>query len=154
MKIAHKLCVFCANIAPSIALNVAPYPHKTASARVSAPNYPAPTMNPKPIAHPDAPDAGIAPPAPHSALPAFGLIVVGDEILLGRRADKHIPKVIELLGARALSLSLYTSWVTSPRAWLRSCARLAAAAMWCCAAAALVLRLMTIPAKPLPPRWA
>ena len=89
MKIAHKLCVFCANIAPSIALNVAPYPHKTASARVSAPNYPAPTMNPKPIAHPDAPDAGIAPPAPHSALPAFGLIVVGDEILLGRRADKH-----------------------------------------------------------------
>ena len=46
MKIAHKLCVFCANIAPSIALNVAPYPHKTASARVSAPNYPAPTMNP------------------------------------------------------------------------------------------------------------
>lgn len=105
MKIAHKLCVFCANIAPSIALNVAPYPHKTASARVSAPNYPASTMNPKPIAHPDAPDAGIAPPAPHSALPAFGLIVVGDEILLGRRADKHIPKVIELLGARALSLS-------------------------------------------------
>ena len=37
--------------------------------------------------------------------PAFGLIIVGDEILSGKRADKHLPKVIELLGARGLSLS-------------------------------------------------
>jgi molybdopterin-biosynthesis enzyme MoeA-like protein len=37
--------------------------------------------------------------------PAFGLIIVGDEILSGRRADKHLPKVIELLSARGLSLS-------------------------------------------------
>jgi molybdopterin-biosynthesis enzyme MoeA-like protein len=35
----------------------------------------------------------------------FGLIVVGDEILSGKRADKHLPKVIELLSARGLSLS-------------------------------------------------
>jgi molybdopterin-biosynthesis enzyme MoeA-like protein len=35
---------------------------------------------------------------------AFGLIVIGDEILSGKRADKHLPKVIELLGARGLSL--------------------------------------------------
>ncbi len=35
----------------------------------------------------------------------FGLIIVGDEILSGKRADKHLPKVIELLGARGLSLS-------------------------------------------------
>jgi molybdopterin-biosynthesis enzyme MoeA-like protein len=35
---------------------------------------------------------------------AFGLIVVGDEILSGKRADKHMPKVIELLAARGLSL--------------------------------------------------
>ena len=35
----------------------------------------------------------------------FGLIIVGDEILSGKRADKHLPKVIELLSARALSLS-------------------------------------------------
>ena len=34
----------------------------------------------------------------------FGLIVIGDEILSGKRADKHLPKVIELLGARGLSL--------------------------------------------------
>ena len=37
--------------------------------------------------------------------PAFGLIIVGDEILSGKRSDKHLPKVIELLAARGLSLS-------------------------------------------------
>ena len=36
---------------------------------------------------------------------AFGLIIVGDEILSGKRQDKHLPKVIELLTARGLSLS-------------------------------------------------
>ncbi|HUR89888.1 MAG TPA: molybdopterin-binding protein [Ramlibacter sp.] len=35
----------------------------------------------------------------------FGLVIVGDEILSGKRADKHMPKVIELLGARGLRLS-------------------------------------------------
>ncbi|MEY5097436.1 MAG: amidohydrolase-like protein YfaY [Pseudomonadota bacterium] len=42
---------------------------------------------------------------PDRSSPAFGLIVVGDEILSGKRADKHMPKVIELLAARGLSLS-------------------------------------------------
>lgn len=37
--------------------------------------------------------------------PAFGLIVVGDEILSGKRADKHFDKVVELLGARGLQLA-------------------------------------------------
>jgi molybdopterin-biosynthesis enzyme MoeA-like protein len=36
---------------------------------------------------------------------AFGLVIVGDEILSGKRADKHMPKVIELLAARGLHLS-------------------------------------------------
>jgi molybdopterin-biosynthesis enzyme MoeA-like protein len=36
---------------------------------------------------------------------AFGLVIVGDEILSGKRADKHMPKVIELLGARGLRLA-------------------------------------------------
>lgn len=40
----------------------------------------------------------------------FGLIVVGDEILSGKRADKHMPKVIELLSARGLALS-YADYV-------------------------------------------
>src|SRR3954466_1768281 len=33
-----------------------------------------------------------------------GLVIVGDEILSGKRADKHLPKVIELLTARGLQL--------------------------------------------------
>lgn len=36
---------------------------------------------------------------------AFGLIIIGDEILSGKRADKHLPQVIELLQARGLSLA-------------------------------------------------
>ena len=52
-----------------------------------------------------------APPSDASALPAlegapsFGLIIVGDEILSGKRADKHMPKTIELLAARGLQLA-------------------------------------------------
>ena len=40
----------------------------------------------------------------------FGLIIVGDEILSGKRADKHLPKVIELLAARGLPLA-YADYV-------------------------------------------
>ncbi|HEY0832771.1 MAG TPA: molybdopterin-binding protein [Azospirillum sp.] len=36
---------------------------------------------------------------------AFGLVIVGDEILSGKRADKHMPKAIELLAARGLQLA-------------------------------------------------
>ena len=43
------------------------------------------------------------PPPPEPG--AFGLVIVGDEILSGRRADKHMPKAIELLAARGLALS-------------------------------------------------
>jgi molybdopterin-biosynthesis enzyme MoeA-like protein len=34
----------------------------------------------------------------------FGLIIIGDEILSGRREDKHLRKVIELLAVRGLAL--------------------------------------------------
>ena len=34
----------------------------------------------------------------------IGLIIVGDEILSGKRADKHMPKFIELLAARGMAL--------------------------------------------------
>ena len=44
------------------------------------------------------------PQEPSPAPQRFGLIVVGDEILSGKRIDKHMPKVIELLAARGLSL--------------------------------------------------
>ncbi|MGF6778853.1 competence/damage-inducible protein A [Paraburkholderia sp. GAS334] len=36
---------------------------------------------------------------------AFGVIIIGDEILSGRRTDKHLPKVIQLLTDRGLSLA-------------------------------------------------
>lgn len=35
----------------------------------------------------------------------IGLIIIGDEILSGKRQDKHLAKVIELLAARGLTLS-------------------------------------------------
>ena len=37
--------------------------------------------------------------------PRFGLIIIGDEILSGKRADKHLPRFIEILAARGLSLA-------------------------------------------------
>ncbi|HVX90909.1 MAG TPA: molybdopterin-binding protein [Candidatus Paceibacterota bacterium] len=40
-----------------------------------------------------------------SPSPDFGVIIVGDEILSGKRADKHLPKLIELLAARGLQLA-------------------------------------------------
>ena len=56
-------------------------------------------MTPTPVTHPD-PDR----------TPRFGLIIIGDEILSGKRADKHLPKVIELLKARGLQLD-YADYV-------------------------------------------
>ena len=36
---------------------------------------------------------------------AFGIIIIGDEILSGKRSDKHLAKIIELLSERGLSLA-------------------------------------------------
>jgi molybdopterin-biosynthesis enzyme MoeA-like protein len=35
----------------------------------------------------------------------FGLIIIGDEILSGKRQDGHMPKVVQLLGERGLALA-------------------------------------------------
>ncbi|SHN37155.1 molybdopterin-binding protein [Rhizobacter sp. OV335] len=35
----------------------------------------------------------------------FGVIIIGDEILSGKREDKHLPKVIALLNERGIALS-------------------------------------------------
>ena len=35
----------------------------------------------------------------------IGAIIIGDEILSGKRQDKHLSKIIELLSARGLELS-------------------------------------------------
>ncbi|CAN5144011.1 molybdopterin-binding protein [soil metagenome] len=42
--------------------------------------------------------------------PSFGIIIIGDEILSGKRTDKHLPKIIELLASRGLSLA-YAEYV-------------------------------------------
>ena len=42
--------------------------------------------------------------------PTFGLIVIGDEIMSGKRVDKHLPKVVELLAERGLQLA-YADYV-------------------------------------------
>jgi molybdopterin-biosynthesis enzyme MoeA-like protein len=56
----------------------------------------------------------MSPTTPRSNCPEtrlrFGLIIIGDEILSGKRADKHLPKIIELLKARGLSLD-YAEYV-------------------------------------------
>ena len=39
------------------------------------------------------------------SMPAFGAIIIGDEILSGRREDKHFGKLLELLKARGLRLA-------------------------------------------------
>mgnify|MGYP006149082985 CR=1 FL=1 len=59
-----------------------------------------------PLPKPSTDDA-MSPPMPDnvSPVPDIGLIIVGDEILSGKRADKHLSKTIELLGERGLSLS-------------------------------------------------
>lgn len=47
---------------------------------------------------------------PDAVPTAVGLVIVGDEILSGKRADKHMVKVIELLSARGLQLA-YADYV-------------------------------------------
>jgi molybdopterin-biosynthesis enzyme MoeA-like protein len=59
----------------------------------------------------------------------FGLVIVGDEILSGKRADKHMPKVIELLSARGLQLAWADYVGDSPERITATLARAFAAGM-------------------------
>lgn len=49
----------------------------------------------------------------------FGVVIVGDEILSGRRQDKHLAKVIEMLTARGLALS-WAQYVGDDRPAIRA----------------------------------
>lgn len=53
---------------------------------------------------------------------AIGLIIIGDEILSGKRTDKHFPKVVELLTARGLQLA-WAEYVGDDRARITSVLR-------------------------------
>lgn len=57
-----------------------------------------------------------------SSCPRFGLIIVGDEILSGKRQDKHLSQVITLLGERGLSLS-WARYLGDDRAAQAECLR-------------------------------
>lgn len=59
------------------------------------------TLSAAPTSSPN-PDGNVA---PASSPTQVGLIIVGDEILSGKRVDKHLPKVIELLSARGMQLA-------------------------------------------------
>ena len=64
----------------------------------------------------------------------IGLIIVGDEILSGKRQDKHMSKVIELLAARGLALS-WARYVGDERAHITPVLRDAFASgdiVFCC----------------------
>ncbi|QWD87688.1 competence/damage-inducible protein A [Polynucleobacter paludilacus] len=52
----------------------------------------------------------------------FGLIVIGDEILSGKRQDKHMSKMIELLSERGLSLS-WARYLPDDPAQITACLR-------------------------------
>ena len=45
-----------------------------------------------------------------TALPTFAALIIGDEILSGKRQDKHLSKVISTLAARGLNLS-YANYI-------------------------------------------
>ena len=68
----------------------------------------------------------------------FGLIIIGDEILSGKRADKHLPKAIELLAARGLSLSYVhgvgddPARITATLAAAFEAARMSGDVVFCC----------------------
>ena len=42
---------------------------------------------------------------PSSAPERIGIVLIGDELLSGKRSDKHMPRVIEILDARGMELS-------------------------------------------------
>ncbi len=83
----------------------------------------------------------------------FGLVIVGDEILSGRRTDKHLSKVIELLTARGLELS-WAQYVGDDRTAIAAVlARTFATTTWCSSPAASARRPTTRRARQ-PPRRA
>ena len=51
------------------------------------------------------PSKTTTPASSHPAALRVGLIIIGDEILSGKRADKHLPRFIEILAARGLQLA-------------------------------------------------
>ncbi len=64
----------------------------------------------------------------------YGLIIIGDEILSGKRADKHMAKVIEIFNARGIKLA-WVEYLGDDPAWIRDTFKrtfaLAQSGEWC-----------------------
>ncbi len=64
----------------------------------------------------------------------YGLIIIGDEILSGKRADKHMAKAIDILKARGLKLS-WVEYLGDDPDWIRDTFKrtmtLAQSGEWC-----------------------
>ena len=64
----------------------------------------------------------------------FSLIIIGDEILSGKRADKHMAKVIEIFKARGIKLA-WVEYLGDDPAWIRDTFKrtfaLAQSGEWC-----------------------
>jgi molybdopterin-biosynthesis enzyme MoeA-like protein len=72
--------------------------------------------------------------APTTPAPEIGLIVVGDEILAGRRSDRHLSATIERLNARGLALT-WARYIGDDRARLAELLRMTLASdalVFCC----------------------
>ncbi len=71
---------------------------------------------------------------PEARAPRFGLIIIGDEILSGKRADKHLARFIEILAARGLALAWAEYVGDEPERITASLARAFASgdAVFCC----------------------
>jgi len=73
--------------------------------------------------------------------PGFGALLIGDELLTGKRQDKHLPKLIEMLSARGLDLSWSLTVGDDPE-------RLQAMLEWSLASADIVFSFGGIGATP------
>lgn len=64
----------------------------------------------------------------------YGLIIIGDEILSGKRADKHMAKVIDIFNARGIKLA-WVEYLGDDPAWIRDTFKrtfaLAQGGEWC-----------------------
>ena len=58
----------------------------------------------------------------NTTIPRFGVIIIGDEILSGKRQDAHLGKIISLLAARGLSLS-WAEYLADDRAQIAATLR-------------------------------
>lgn len=61
----------------------------------------------------------------------FGALIIGDEILSGKRSDRHFARIADLLEARGLRLSWVSTYATIRHASPPACGAALPPATWC-----------------------